>query len=512
LVTTTLNAGTHTITATYNGDATYASSTSAPATVTVAKKTAPGGGPALTVTVESASREYGTANPQFDYIVSGTLLNGDTYRAAVTGVPVYSVADAANSPVGSTFPINGSGLVSQNYVVSFVPGTLTIVNSASTTVLTTSVTSAQYGDPVTLTATVAPAGATGLVVFADGPTVLGTATLSGGVATVTIPARLVGTYTITAAYQGDGNYADSTSSPVTVAVAKKTAPGGGAALTVTVQNASCQSGQGDPAFSYVVTGTLVSGDTYATAVTGVPVFSTTATVTSPVGTYPISLTGGLNSLNYSITFVNGNLTVSKGTASVTVSSSLNPSTYGTSVTFTAAVSAGATGTVTFMDGTTVLGTGTVSGGTVSFSTTTLSAGTHSITAVYSGDANYNGATSSVLSQVVNKATPGAGGTPPVTTTSSLSPAPAGSPVTFTVTVPPGATGTVSFYDGTTLLGTATISGGKATLTTSALAVGTHSITAVYSGDANYNGTTSAVLSQTVVSVADFAVASRRDRN
>ena len=91
------------------------------------------------MTVLNESREYGTANPEFSYIVSGTLVNGDTYATAVTGVPVYSVADSPNSPVGSTFPINVSGLVSQNYTLTSVPGTLTIVTAATTTALTTSV-------------------------------------------------------------------------------------------------------------------------------------------------------------------------------------------------------------------------------------------------------------------------------------------------------------------------------------------------------------------------------------
>ena len=76
-----------------------------------------------------------------------------------------------------------------------------------------------------------------------------------------------------------------------------------------------------------------------------------------------------------------------------------------------------------MDGTTVLGSGTVSGGAATFSTSMLSVGTHSITGVYGGDANYNGATSATLAQVVNKTTLGVGGTPPLTITSSLNPAP-----------------------------------------------------------------------------------------
>ena len=254
------------------------------------------------MTVLNESREYGTANPEFSYIVSGTLVNGDTYETAVTGVPVYTSTDTPTSPVGSTFPINVSGLVSQNYTLTTVPGTLTIVTATTTTALTimnaTSTTAtrsvtSQYGDPAILTATITPTSATGTVVFSNGSTVVGTASVSGGTATLTGSSQSVGTKTITTSYQGDANYAASTSSPVTAIVTPRTGPDGGAALTVTVTNASRQYGQGNPAFSYTVTGTLVNGDTYATAVTGVPIFSTTATVTSPVGTYPISITGGL---------------------------------------------------------------------------------------------------------------------------------------------------------------------------------------------------------------------------
>jgi subtilase family serine protease len=100
---------------------------------------------------------------------------------------------------------------------------------------------------------------------------------------------------------------------------------------------------------------------------------------------------------------------------------------------------------------------------------------------------------------------------PTTTTliSSLNPSASGVAVTFTATVatsgtnPP--TGTVTFNDGTTSLGTGTLNGSLiATLTTSALAVGANSITAVYGGDANNASSTSPVLTQTV-SVPDFKV-------
>jgi hypothetical protein len=90
---------------------------------------------------------------------------------------------------------------------------------------------------------------------------------------------------------------------------------------------------------------------------------------------------------------------------LTVSSSENPSTYGTSVTFTAVVSpATATGTVTVKDGSTTIDTCMLSSGSCTISTSTLSAGPHTITAVYGGDATYPAGTSDPLTQTVNQAT------------------------------------------------------------------------------------------------------------
>jgi hypothetical protein len=74
-------------------------------------------------------------------------------------------------------------------------------------------------------------------------------------------------------------------------------------------------------------------------------------------------------------------------------------------------------------------------------------------------------------------------------------------LTSSLTNRPAATGTVSFYDGTTPLGTLALSSGAATLTVSSLAVGTHKVDAVYSGDANFNPTTSASSTITVGSLA-----------
>jgi hypothetical protein len=90
----------------------------------------------------------------------------------------------------------------------------------------------------------------------------------------------------------------------------------------------------------------------------------------------------------------------------------------------------------------------------------------------------------------------------VTLTSSPNPAVAGQLVTVTATVTPaGATGTVRFLDGATVLGTTILSGGTAALSTAALAVGTHAITADYSGDANAASSTSAAIAEVVKPVA-----------
>jgi hypothetical protein len=134
----------------------------------------------------------------------------------------------------------------------------------------------------------------------------------------------------------------------------------------------------------------------------------------------------------------------------------------------------------------------VSGGKASVSTSTLSVGPHSLTAAYSGDANFSTSTSSALNQTVNKA-----GTT-TTLTSSPNPSNTGQAVTFTATVSPStATGSVTFNDGATTLGTASLSSGKATFATASLAAGVHQVTASYSGDGNYNGSASGALNQQV---------------
>ena len=221
------------------------------------------------------------------------------------------------------------------------------------------------------------------------------------------------------------------------------------------------------------------------------------TVLSP-GPQDLSLTFTPNdTTDYSTAIDRVQLTVKPAVTSSSVTSSLNPSTFGQSVTFTATVTSSGgtpTGTVTFKDGSTTLGTGNLSGGKATFNTTTLGAGSHSITAVYGGSQDFAGSTSAVLSQTVNQAASS------TFVISSLNPSTFGQSVTFTATVISSygtPTGTVTFKDGSTTLGTGKLSSSQAKFTTSSLSVGTHSITAVYGGSTNFSGSTSSVLSQVV---------------
>jgi hypothetical protein len=193
------------------------------------------------------------------------------------------------------------------------------------------------------------------------------------------------------------------------------------------------------------------------------------------------------------------LTVLAATATV-LTASPNPSTYGQSVTFTATVTPAPTGsslgTVSFLSGSTQLGTANInSSGVATLTTNSLTVAAYSLTAVYSGNAGSNTSTSGALSFTVNLA-------PTATVlTSSPSPATYGQSVTLTATITPTPTGTtlgtVTFFNGETQLGTGTVSGGTATFTSTTLPAGGLSLTAVYSGNANFAGSTATAVSLTV---------------
>lgn len=222
--------------------------------------------------------------------------------------------------------------------------------------------------------------------------------------------------------------------------------------------------------------------------------------TLTVGTRSVTVSY-LGDANYQSSGTTTTVTVGKRTAAVTLAASPTMPALGQAVALTATVTGtNPTGQVEFREGSQLLGTASVSAsGTAGVAAGPFAAGNHTFNAMYLGDANHSG-NSSTASVQVSKATPS------VSITSSIPSSTWGQSVTviasLTAVAGIGTTGTVTFWDGTTAVGTAAVSGGSASITSSTLTVGSHSLTATYSGDSNYNGATSAAYTQQVAAGQD----------
>ncbi|MGO8701861.1 MAG: Ig-like domain repeat protein [Limisphaerales bacterium] len=191
-----------------------------------------------------------------------------------------------------------------------------------------------------------------------------------------------------------------------------------------------------------------------------------------------------------------------------VTSSKNPAPAAAAITLTATVSAAGsipTGSVAFYSGTASLGNATLNGsgiGTLTTGAFTASGSPYSITAVFGGNTSFASSTSSVLTEVVTNASTSPGPSATVLATSQ-NPATAGTLVTLTATVTGSGivpTGNVTFFDGSTNLGASTLNNsGIATFSISTLAASgsPHLITAVYSGNGSFSGSTSGVVSEVI---------------
>lgn len=262
-----------------------------------------------------------------------------------------------------------------------------------------------------------------------------------------------------------------------------TPPSGPTGTVVTI-NGSGFTGTTSVSFggTLATTFTVVS-DTQITAVVPVGAVTGQIIVATPNGT-ATSLT---------------NFTVNKGNTTTTVTSSANPSVVGQSVTYTAKVAAvppasgTPTGTVNFTVGAFPPVPVTLMGGVATFTFTLNHTVNITIRADYVGDQNFNGSSGS-LSQVSDAADT------TTTLTSSANSLVFGQGLTFTANVSavsPGSgtpTGTVTFRNGTTVLGSVLLG---VPFVVRALVVGTDTITATYSGDANFNGSTSAAITVNV---------------
>jgi hypothetical protein len=533
--TSSLLLGSHNITAVYSGDGANQTSTSSPALVQVVKQTASlnltsGLNPAhvydpITFTVTASPLPSGGATPtgSITFSVDGSVPQGGT--APLTGgVATYTTAllSAGSHTIRASYAGDVNTLAG-----NAIPLTQVVYVAPTTTTLSSSNASVPLTAPVTFTATVAGVNTsipTGSVVFKDAANVIGSGTVnSAGVATLTAYTSLTtGSHSITAVYSGDTDYAGSTSAPLTQTVLKVNT---GVAIT---PNANPANSGAIVVFNVTVTG--ASSTTPNIPITGTVNLTEGATLLgsatlAAAGSGPASSTASIQVASFApgsqaitVTYVgdtnysgstNG-MTETVNLATTTVALSASPtSTIATKpVTLIAHVSSTGglpTGTVQFLDGTTVLGTGGLSNGVASFTTATLSVGTHVIKAAYLGDPKDGANTSAPLSFVVKAATTA------VTVVPSQNPSNFGQPLTLYISVTGNGavpSGSVTIYDGTTALqSTALNSTGFASFTTSSLADGSHTLTVVYSGDANDLPGTSAPLTVNVLQTVTLTLSS-----
>jgi hypothetical protein len=436
--------------------------------------TATSGSPTGQVTFKDGASTIGT----------GTVTGGvATSSVSALAVGTHSITAAYGGD--ANFNGSNSAVLSQ------------IVKRASTiTSLTSSPNPLIVNQQVTFTASVAGNNGgtpTGTVTFKQGTTTLATQSLVSGSASFSTSYSTSGGHALTTTYSGDGNFLSSTASH-TENVLK-------ASTTTTMTSSQSPSNFGD-AITFTATvsstaGTPANGDTVH-FIDGSTIIGSGALSSGVASFTTTALTAGIHKIK--ATFVTDNSYASSSSAVLsqvvnglpttsTVSSNLNPSMYGQTITFTARVldnanSGTPTGTVSFKAGTTVLAKVALSSGTASFSSSTLNAGTRSITVTYNGDTKYAPSTSTVLSQLINKASTA------TAITSSLNPSTSGQSVTFTISVSPQFSGipagTVKLTLGSTVLATLTLVNGAASYTTTTLPSGSDVVKASYNGSGNFN--------------------------
>ncbi|SPF35519.1 exported hypothetical protein [Candidatus Sulfopaludibacter sp. SbA4] len=394
----------------------------------------------------------------------------------LAGLPGLASAQSVTLTVAPSSPVTYGTPLALNAIITIPSGTCAGADV-----------SFQYGGPV----------AGGFGVFELGhatATVLSSqvecyAVLYQNTATSTIPA---GTWTLYAYYLGTGGGMGTTPltvtpAPTTLTLATSPNPstvGQAVTLTATVFPASAT---GSVSFRSLTMA-------YVQNLPSVSLVNGSAILTYDglaLGSHALEATypgGG----NYTESYNSVDQTVNQAPTTTSLQAAPSSSTLGQTVTLTATVSPStASGTVTFLDGSTNLGTAPVSAGTANFSTSTLAIGNHSLTASYGGDTNDTPSASQPVAEFVSQ---------PTTTTLAADPNPslAGQNVILTATVTPGnPTGTVSFVDGANLLGTGSLNNGAATFATTSFSVGSHSLTASYSGDTNNAPSTSSAVSQVV---------------
>lgn len=474
----------------------------------------------------AATNGTGTPTGTIQFTVDGNPFGAPVALVAgsATSAPTSSLAAGPHS-VGAAYSGDGNFLAS-----SAAPKTQQVDKAETTTALVGAPSPTVSGQAVTFTATIAVqapgAGTpTGGVQFNIDGQPFGTAVpLNGLSAELTVSSLSTGHHDVEAVYNGDANFASSSSGDITHSVDKAdsdialstsdSTAVAGQPLTFTSVVTAVAPGSGTP------TGTVqfaVNGDPLGSPVTLTGGQANSPVANLPAGSYTITAdySGDANFGGGTDTIIQ---VVAAANTTTTVSSSPNPSVFGQPVTVTAEVTpvAPATGTPEgiiqfFVDGNPAGAFAILDEGVASAVLTGLSRGSHTITAVYaSTDPSYITSTSEEITQVVNKANT------EVALVSSSPTSVFGQPVTFTASVSvvaPGAgdpSGTIVFRDGATVIGTEPVSsatGGQASITVSNLSVAQHAISATYSGDDSFNGSVGSTIQRVTRALTSTVVAS-----
>jgi hypothetical protein len=358
----------------------------------------------------------------------------------------------------------------------------------------------------------------GTVTFNNGVRSLGTATLNGsGVATLTLTPA-VGSYSITASYGGSATDEPSASSPA-IAIVVNTIT---TITTLTAFPTTSTPGYSTIIFGQTVTLTPTVAPASGATATGTVTFNNgggslgtanlngsgvaTLTLTPAVGTYFVTANYGGSSTD-AASASSPPIVVTVNPISTTATLNAVPTSllYGQTLSLTTAVTAASgaspTGGVSFYSSSITLGSATLNGSGVASITLTPAVGSYFISAYYGGSST--DAPSYAPAVTVNVLA----NTTTTILTASPNPASFGATVTFTATVSGAAVtpvGNVSFYDGPTLFATEALASGVTTYSTSALSVGSHNITASYTGGPGFGSSTSNLVVE-VVSPADFSI-------
>jgi sugar lactone lactonase YvrE len=245
-----------------------------------------------------------------------------------------------------------------------------------------------YGTGQLIASLNSPSTASGTITFLDTSAItnatitLGTAALVSNAATLPITTVPAGVHNLAATYSGDQTHLAAQSQISTLTITPLP-------LIATAAPVTRLYGQPIPAINGTVTGILPQDTANLTAT-----FTTTATSTSPVGTYPITATlMGAAAGNYTVTASPATVTINPAPTSITLSNLVANATSGSTVTLTTSVTSTTTGTptgsVTLLDSALPISTTPIStSGAAVFTISTLAAGPHSLTAVYDGSTNF----------------------------------------------------------------------------------------------------------------------------